>query len=251
MDYRLMLVEDEKWVRVALKKVIEKAELPVQVVHEASNGMEALDWLRCNEADLVLTDILMPVMDGLTLLEELQANGFGANVVMISGHDDFKYAQQALRKGAFDYLLKPVEKKELGACLRAWIKKKEETESGEKAAAPEVNVQELSPVDQVIHHIESNRVYDMSSAEAAEWVHLNPSYFSKLFKQTKGMTFTDYVTAMRMRDAAALLEKTSLRVTEIAERLGFTDPAYFTNTFKKTIGHTPSEYRKLRREAMA
>lgn len=252
MVYRLVLVEDEKWVRTALRKVIDKVDLPITIVHEASNGIDASDWLKSNDADLVLTDIRMPVMDGLSLLKDIKENRHDVDVIMISGHDDFAYAQQAIRLGALDYLLKPVEKEDLETCLRAWIKRKEKTALRETAVAPEIKVQELSPVEQVIHYIESNRAYDMSSAEAAEWVHLNPSYFSKLFKQTKGMTFTDYATAMRMKEAARLLENTSLRVTEIAERLGFTDPAYFTNTFKKSIGQTPSDYRKqwLRRNEM-
>jgi len=244
MEYRLVLVEDEKWVRTALRKVVEKADFPVRVVHEASNGMDALDWLRLHEADLVLTDILMPVMDGLTLLEELQTNHSAVDTVIISGHDDFKYVQQALRRGAFDYMLKPVEQEELSICLSSWLGKKEQEQKAAESSAWEVNVQELSPVDQIIHFIHTNRAYDISSAEAAEKVHLNPSYFSKLFRQTKGMTFTDYMTDLKMKEAAGLLQKTSLRVTEIAEKLCFRDPAYFTNTFKKTIGHSPSDYRK-------
>ena len=248
MIYRLLLVEDERWVRTALRKVIEKAGLPVVVVHEAFNGVEALDWLAQHQVDLVLTDILMPVMDGLALLAEIKSSECGADVVIISGHDDFHYAQQAMRRGAIDYLLKPVEKEELAVCLSSWISKKEQASQATDASKEsKVDPCELSAVEQIVHYIESNRKFDMSSAEAAEHVHLNPSYFSKLFRQTKGMTFTDYVTTMRMKEAAGLLQMTSLRVTEIAERLRFRDPAYFANTFKKTIGYSPSEYRKHHR----
>jgi two-component system response regulator YesN len=58
------------------------------------------------------------------------------------------------------------------------------------------------------------------------------------------MNFTDYLTKLRMKEATRLLEKTALRISEIAERLGYADLAYFSNTFKKTIGTTPSVYRK-------
>jgi YesN/AraC family two-component response regulator len=249
MTYRLLLVEDEKWVRTGLRKVVEKAGLPVTVAYEAAHGMEALDWLQLHQADLMLTDIRMPVMDGLMLLEEMKLREYGADVIIVSGHDDFKYAQQAIRRGAFDYLLKPVEIDELTVCLNAWMARKKQASHAENTAAAAVDVGELSAVEQIIHYIESNREFDLSSAEAAEKVHLNPSYFSKLFKQTKGMTFTDYVTSLRMKEAAGLLQRTSLRVTEIAERLSFRDSAYFANTFKKTIGHSPSEYRKHHRHS--
>lgn len=240
--FRVLLAEDEKWVRIALRKVLEKVSLDVQLGFEATNGLEALDWLKSNEADLVITDIRMPVMDGLALLTEMRAGGMDTDVIIVSGHDDFAYAQQALRQGAADYLLKPVELEALEESLHRWLQKrasaaKQAIDIGEPAA-------DLSPVERVIRHIRMKRQYSMSSAEAAAFVHLNPSYFSKLFKQTTSMTFTDYVTRMRMDEAVKLLIHTSLRITEIAERVGYADPAYFSNSFKKLYGLTPKEYRR-------
>ena len=116
----VMLVEDEKWVRVALRKVIERSGLPIQVVHEAADGLAALDWLRSHEVDLVLTDIRMPVMDGITLLKEIRKYGYKCDVVIVSGHDDFTYARDAIRHGAIDYLLKPVEVEHIESCIAHW-----------------------------------------------------------------------------------------------------------------------------------
>ncbi len=65
--YDILLVEDERWVRTALRKTIEKTELPFRIIHETTNGMEAIDWLNDHTTSLVLTDIRMPVMDGLAL----------------------------------------------------------------------------------------------------------------------------------------------------------------------------------------
>jgi YesN/AraC family two-component response regulator len=245
MTYGILLVEDEKWVRIALRKIIEKLKIPFTIIHEATNGMEASDWLQANEADLILTDIRMPVMDGLTLLREVKRIGSQADVIIVSGHDDFAYAQEALRQGAYDYFLKPVEAADIQNCFLEWMEKREREEVARKPEnGSKVQFEELSPVEQVIHHMEANQAMDMTLAEAAGLVHLNPSYFCKLFKQHTATTFTDYVTNVRMKEAARLLENTSLRITEIAERLGYSDPAYFSNTFKKTIGQTPSDYRK-------
>ncbi len=252
MTCRVLLVEDEKWVRTALRKVLEQSNLPLEVLHEASNGMEAWDWLASHEADLVLTDIRMPVMDGLALLQEMKQSRHPADVMIVSGHDDFAYAQQALRLGARDYLLKPVETDEVIRRIGPWLAEREERErsvpaaNGAIGAEPEVRWEELSPVEQVLHHIHAKRSFRLTLAEAADMVHLNPSYFSKLFRKRTAATFTDYMTTVRIREAARLLERTSLRVAEIAERLGFADVAYFSNTFKKITGHTPSEYRKER-----
>jgi YesN/AraC family two-component response regulator len=102
----------------------------------------------------------------------------------------------------------------------------------------------LSAIEQVQQFISSNLSKDISLTDAAALVHLNPSYLSQLFKQQTGGKFVDYVIEMRMEEAKKLLLKTSLRVSEIAERLGYGDISYFSSTFKKLIGCTPLEYRK-------
>ncbi|MEX1029910.1 MAG: response regulator [Paenibacillaceae bacterium] len=241
--FDILLVEDERWVRTALRKTIERTELPFRVIHETTNGVEALDWLNDHTASIVLTDIRMPVMDGLALMEEIRRRNNETAVVIISGHDDFTYAQRAVQLGASDYLLKPVEVDNMKGCLQLWLNLQEK-ELRMKTDELSVDLKEISPIEQVTRHIESMLIPDMSLTEAAAMVHLNPSYFCKLFKQQTHVNFTDYLTKVRMKEATRLLEKTSLRISEIAERLGYADLAYFSNTFKKTMGTTPSDFRK-------
>jgi YesN/AraC family two-component response regulator len=241
--FDILLVEDERWVRTALRKTVEKTGLPFRVIHETTNGVEALDWLNDHTASIVLTDIRMPVMDGLALMEEIRRRNNETSVVIISGHDDFSYAQRAVQLGAFDYLLKPVEMDNMKVSLQLWLNRQEKA-LRMKAEELTVDMKEVSPIEQVTRHIESMLIPEMSLTEAAAMVHLNSSYFCKLFKQQTHMNFTDYLTKLRMKEATRLLEKTALRISEIAERLGYADLAYFSNTFKKTIGTTPSVYRK-------
>lgn len=243
--HSVLIVEDERWVRTAMRKTIEKTGLPFQVVHELTNGMEAMDWLNEHPVDVVLTDIRMPIMDGLTFLEEVRRRGVETQVIIVSGHDDFSYAQQAIRLGVFDYMLKPVEVDNMAECLRKWLAQREKTEHGEREVTPP-DLQEISPIEQVIRQIDNLSVPDMTLTDAAAMVHLNPSYFCKLFKQHTGANFTEYITAAKMKEATRLLNKTALRISEIGERLGYRDLAYFSNTFKKTMGMTPSEYRKIK-----
>lgn len=241
--FNILLVEDERWVRTALRKTVERTGLPFQVIHEATNGMEAVDWLNDHAASIVLTDIRMPVMDGLALMEEIRRRNNDIAVVIISGHDDFAYAQRALQLGAFDYLLKPVEAENMTVCMQKWLNHHEKGLSIEPVGRS-FDMKEISPIEQVTRHIDSMLIPEMTLTEAAAMVHLNPSYFCKLFKQHTQVNFTDYMTKVRMKEATRLLEKTSLRISEIAERLGYADLAYFSNSFKKTMGLTPSDYRK-------
>lgn len=241
--YTILLVEDERWVRTALKKTVERTGLPFAVTHESSNGLEALDWLKNNQVDLIMADIRMPVMDGLTFINQFHEGGQRQSVITVSGHDDFSYVQRCLRAGVFDYLLKPVEVEEMKNCLNKWIIK--QTSSLESIGEPNLKIQaEMSSIEKVIELIKVNLPNNISLTEAAAAVQLNPSYLSQLFKQRMNQTFLDYMLRLRMDEAERLLVHTSLKVWEISQRLGYTDLSYFGNTFKRIKGKTPKEFRK-------
>ncbi|SDZ42578.1 two-component system, sensor histidine kinase YesM [Evansella caseinilytica] len=240
--YTILLVEDEKWVRTAICKVIEKTGLPFRI-EEAANGMEALDRLMSGSTDLVFTDIRMPVMDGLALANQIKDKEIRSDIIIVSGYDEFAYARQAIQLGVFDYLLKPVEQEEMESCLQKWLNRKTEHKKV-SWPAEEKAVDELSPVEQVIFFIKQSMPGDVSLKQASKAVHLNASYLSQLFKERTGKNFNEYVTEQRMNEAEQLLKRTSLRISEIAGRLGYADLAYFTNAFKKFFGVTPSTYRK-------
>lgn len=238
----ILIVDDERWVRTALRHMIEMLNKPVRIVHECSHGLEALDWLKDNSADLVISDIRMPVMDGLTLVQELRSSKVDQDIVLITVHNDFQHVQQALRQGVMDYITKPVEEGELAACLDKWLEKRKLSCSPEIAVKPEETA--LSPVEQVLHYIRVTPPGDVTLSEAAKYVHMNPSYLSQLFKQEMKINFVDYVTNLRITEAKRLLTGTSLRISEVACRLGYNDIAYFSNMFRKLVGISPSEYRK-------
>ena len=236
----ILLVDDEKWVRIALKWTIEKTELPFQVVHECSNGLEAIDWLREHKADLVLTDIRMPVMDGMALVREIRQGGKDQDIVIISVHDEFQFVQKALREGVRDYLLKPVQVEDMKTCLTKWLEQRAAMRKPEERPTETI---ELSPVQRVLRFIETAPPGEVTLAEAAKHVHMNACYLSQLFKQEMNINFVDYVTGIRVKQAKRLLASTCLRVSEVADRLGYADVAYFSNIFKKHTGTTPTEYR--------
>jgi YesN/AraC family two-component response regulator len=238
----ILLVDDERWVRTALRHTIEKLNKPFEIVQECSNGLEALDWLQENRVDLVLSDIRMPVMDGLAFIRELRHQQEKQDVILITVHEDFQSVQQALRSGVFDYLVKPVDSAELDTCLDKWLRlcRSRQEPDTQRAADPGT----LSTVQQVLRYIAKTAPGDVTLADAAKCVHMNPSYLSQLFKQEMHINFIDYVSSLRIKEAKLLLTSTTLRISEIACRLGYSDIAYFSNMFRKLTGVSPSEYRK-------
>lgn len=242
---KVLLVDDERWVRTALKWTINKLNLPLQVVHEAQNGLEALDWIKMNDVDLILTDIRMPIMDGLALVKELSGLEGEYDVIVISVHDEFQFVQQAIRNGVSDYLLKPVEENEIKVCLEKWLNGKSNDVNTSNHLLPDNDHVPLSTIERVLDYIKKTPLDQITLKEAAESIHINPSYLSQLFKQQLNKKFVDYITELRIEESKRLLQNTTLRMSEIAERVGYSDLAYFSNNFKRIVGSSPSEYRNI------
>ena len=111
--YKVILVDDEALIREAISKNVPWEEAGFELVGTAENGQEALKLIEECQPDLVLTDIFMPVMDGLALSAHIQANCPDVKVVIISGYDDFEYAKQAIKYEVVDYIIKPITSYEL------------------------------------------------------------------------------------------------------------------------------------------
>lgn len=116
--YKLLIVDDKALIRKGLIKSIQWEKLGVELAGEAENGSKALQIIKEKSVDIVITDIRMPEFDGISLLKYIRENDPRIQTVVISGYDDFKYAQQAIKNGSLDYILKPVDDDELNASIR-------------------------------------------------------------------------------------------------------------------------------------
>ncbi|WP_367932635.1 response regulator [Enterocloster citroniae] len=116
--YRIILVDDEEEVRQSIIRKINWTEAGFKVVGDAENGEDALEKVEALEPDLILTDIRMPYMDGLTLAERVRQKYPSIKIVIFSGYDDFEYAKQAIKLNVTEYILKPVNVEELTAILK-------------------------------------------------------------------------------------------------------------------------------------
>ena len=115
--YKILIVDDEPYIREGLTKVLNWEEYGAEIRAQAGNGEEALDVLGRMPIDIVLTDIKMPVMDGLSLIKAIRARGMNVHILILSGHDDFAFVKEAALYGIENYLLKPIDEEELAASL--------------------------------------------------------------------------------------------------------------------------------------
>lgn len=132
--YKVLVVDDEQSIKRSLRAIVESSGLPFRIVGYAVDGREALDMTRQHEPQLIFTDIRMPVMDGLALAAELSGVPGRPCVVIVSGHEQFEYARQAMQFGVTDYLLKPVSAKQVTAVLTRLVEQweRERVKSAEK-----------------------------------------------------------------------------------------------------------------------
>lgn len=129
--YRIMLLDDEEFVLRGIQKVYNLSEFGFELVGAFSNPLKALEQLDELNPHLIITDVKMPQMDGLEFTREVKQRKPKTEVVILSGYDDFSYAQTAVRIGASDYLLKPIKKDDFRAMLRTMHQKIEEIQSQE------------------------------------------------------------------------------------------------------------------------
>lgn len=115
--YRILIAEDESEMRNLLVKYMKRSQLDLEVVGSAVNGKEALAMTELYRPDIVLTDISMPVMDGLEFLQEVAKRSIPVKAVIVSGYDEFSYARKAIALGVSNYLLKPFDPQELKEVL--------------------------------------------------------------------------------------------------------------------------------------
>ena len=114
---KVLIAEDEPPIARAIARMVSELSPAIKVASCVTNGLDALEYMRRDPVDVVFTDIRMPVMDGLELLQTLRADWPDCLTVILSGHQDFEYSQTALRLGAFDYLLKPISREKMREML--------------------------------------------------------------------------------------------------------------------------------------
>ncbi|SFK41532.1 two component transcriptional regulator, AraC family [Lachnospiraceae bacterium KH1T2] len=240
------IADDEVWVVLGLKKQLEKTGFPVKVVGTANNGLTAKEEIGSLKPDIVFTDIRMPGENGLDLLHDIGNESPESRVVIVSGYADFSYAKEAISGHAYDYLVKPVHQEELESLIDK-LQKELEPELSEEEARQEAEViheENATDVDRVIKRIRANYTKEINLTDLAEEFGMSAATLSTQLKEKLSMTFSNYVTSLRIQKAKELLKNPMISIQEVAEMAGYTDYFYFTKVFKKVEGISPSKYRK-------
>lgn len=243
--YRVLLVEDDKTNLFLYRKMKEWEQMGFAIAKEARNGKEALVQMEQEDFDMILVDVMMPVMNGLEFLEVLQERQLQTPRIIASNYNEFEYVRQGMRLGAMDYLLKPISGDELRECLKR-VKEKLE-EQREVSLVEEIFLEcgaDISAgfVQKVMGYFSEH--VDVNLQDIAEEFQLSKDYFGKLFKRQMNENFNQFVLKYKMEYAKKLLCTSDDKIYEISEKLGYKTTDYFSKIFKDYTGETPMQYRK-------
>lgn len=250
--YKVLLVDDEMSVCIGLKKLVNWGDFGFTIAGIAYDGKEALNLHLKEHFDLIVTDLKMPVMDGLELIREVHDSPYPCEMVIVSAYGEFKYAQKAMQYGVNYYLIKPVDE----AIVEGFLSQvKEKLDAHEKPMAtipnPELIQRQYSlsnngAIIEIRRYINDHFSEPLTLSFLAQKYSFSPAYLGRLFRKEMGVQFNDYLRNLRIREACDMMEDTEMSINDIAEKCGFSDPYYFSRQFKQVMQMSPQQYKQLR-----
>lgn len=242
--YRVVLVDDEQIILQGLQRAFPWGQYDCEVAGVASDGREGMAAIRRLKPHMVLTDIRMPNMDGLSMVAALKSEFPGMQISVLTAFREFDYAQRAIQLGVCRYLLKPSRMDELREAVEAMT-------NALRALPPEPQEEIAEPgeagnfvVKAAMQYIREHYAEHISLSEVADSVYVSPWHLSKLINGCLGQSFFDIVNGLRIQRAKELLPDPALKVHEIALQVGYGDVAHFSKNFKKAVGVSPMEFRQ-------
>ena len=247
MKYSCIIAEDEELLLQNLVKKVEQSDAGFSVAGTAQTGFQAYELIEKTNPDLVISDIRMPVMDGIALLKKVREQYPQIDFIITSGYSDFEYARSAIKYQAAEYLLKPIDPEELNASLHK-LKTKymlnqstlEDIFNQDTAAHSPAQIADILKEYLVRHYME-----DINLNLIAYNMNYSSSYLTKLFVARYESSPSKYLINLRMQKAQhLLLHNPTLSIKQIGDAVGYHDQAYFSRIFKKYCKVYPAEYRE-------
>ncbi len=238
MMQSILLVEDDLGIRETVSDLITTMGYQAS---EVENGVEALEAVRSHPPDLIISDIMMPQMNGSQLLARLKADKRFCTipVIILTAKTDYDTKLDSYRIGADGYLTKPFNIRELSYKIKNLINLKENLLKSEVEVEhtkdPEwVFIQKLNGA--LEHHMDATSLHNISRS-----MQLSPSGLQKKLKKYSSQSFQDYVRIFKLSKGKALLESGDCNVSEAASRSGFKSISSFSKSFKEQFGSSPKE----------
>lgn len=250
---RLLIVEDNTDLRAFLVSIL----CDEYDIIQAENGRQGLEKAVQNAPDFILTDVMMPEMDGLTMVHNIKQNKDICHIpiIVLSAKASLDDRLQGLKEGVDDYITKPFSATYLKQRMRniidgrrllqkTLLENLDETAPEYKVSMPKIVDADKEMMDRLMAFLNDNIDNpDLKIDDMADAVNLGRTVFYGKLKSIVGMTPVDFLKHKRLQRAEMMIAESNMPVSQIAYMCGFSDPKYFSKQFKKETGMTPSEYR--------
>ncbi|MBN2659309.1 MAG: response regulator [Spirochaetales bacterium] len=242
--YTLLLVDDEYPELEGLQYTVDWKGLGFDLQMATTSATEAMDFLTRQKVAVMVSDISMPVMSGLELFSRAKEFNPSIKALFISGHAEFSYAKRALEENAYGYILKPVDDDELIQKLKQ-LKRELDENLGDLASIPSEDKKhdESLLIRDIKRIVEEEIEQGVYLKELAVRLGFTANHIGHVFFQETGEHFSTYLTRKRLDKSKILLKNPSLKIYEVADRLGYKTISHFNRVFKRKFGITPGEYR--------
>ncbi len=241
---KVLIIEDNRDLQDFLNQILTAEGYEV---HSAMNGALGVEKAVEIIPDLVISDVMMPEMDGYQVVQQLK-NNFATEhipIVILTAKASFDSMIEGLGSGADDYLSKPFKSQELILRVANQIKRQEILQQKYlQSSNSEISVVKHALIEKIEEITKSDLTTQLTVEELAEKCALSRSQLHRKIKFITGLSTTALLTKIRLDLALIDLRKTDLTVAEIAYNYGYNDPAHFTKLFKKEFSKTPSDVRK-------
>lgn len=242
--YKSLIIDDEKSVHLVISKLGRWRDHGIEPPSSAFNGKEGLASIREIKPNIVFMDMQMPVMDGIQLLNLASVEFPEVKFIIVSGYDDFSYAQIGIKNGAIDYLLKPITEDDLEKSLnKAAALLNHQHNILPDTIDSETNISSLEVVNLIKDYVEKNYSNDIKISMFSEQYFFSKEYLSKIFKREFGYGIYEYALKLRMERAKELLGDPAISIKDISERLGYSNNNYFSKAFKNYYNISPTDFR--------
>ncbi|MBZ4665183.1 response regulator [Mahella sp.] len=265
--YKVLLVDDERVIREGISTIVDWNSLNI-CIDTAASGAEAWEKITVAPPDIVITDIKMPGMNGLELIDKVKNRYPAIYFVILSAYGEFDFANKAMKYGIKHYILKPCNEDEILDVMKNVIddiENQKEVEfvlsrvNKDNAIKNSITIRDIDDyitnykkIHPLIKEALKNIALNVGNEQfyltylAEQILYVNPDYLGKLFKKEVGENFSCFLARIRIEQAKKfMLSKPNASINEIACKVGFGDnPQYFSQVFKKFTDMTPSEYKK-------
>lgn len=252
--YKLLIVDDERNIVEGIRRILDWKKYRITYIYTATSYDEAVSVACEKKPDIVILDVCIDNVLGHKVIERLGELGLSSKYVMVSGHSDFHYVRRAMLLDVRDYILKPIDVKELEAVVTRILTR----DFGEQIAVDDnkrvygnglrgdiiFDFDKLSGiVIRVIVYTEENFMRDIKLSSIAQTFKMNGTYLGQLFFKETGIRFSHFLLAYRMEKAKELIQTTDNKIAVICSMVGYENLNYFYKHFKEFYGVSPTEFR--------